>query len=244
MKGPYEIRVSADDQDEAWDRFLQETPGASHVQSTPWGRVKETLGWQARRLVALRRDSTVAGAQILVRHVPLLGRMGYVPSGPVVAEADPDLQTWFAGELLRCAQSMGIKVLAVQPPPFPSSHPEHLKAVGFRPSQAEMALTATTILDLSPDLDDILAAMKSKTRYNIRRGQRKGITVRSGTGEADVAQFHDILVATGKRQGFKPLSLEYLSTLVDTFESLGHCRLFLAEYQGEPVSGHVGHQLW
>ena len=57
-----------------------------------------------------------------------------------------------------------------------------------------MALTATTILDLSGDLEAILAQMKSKTRYNVRLSQRKGIVVREGT-EADIATFQPYIIS-------------------------------------------------
>ncbi|MEZ4515946.1 MAG: peptidoglycan bridge formation glycyltransferase FemA/FemB family protein [Chloroflexota bacterium] len=39
----------------------------------------------------------------------------------------------------------------------------------------------TILIDLRPSLDDIMAAMKQKTRYNIRLSKKKGVTVRHRT---------------------------------------------------------------
>jgi lipid II:glycine glycyltransferase (peptidoglycan interpeptide bridge formation enzyme) len=109
-----------------------------------------------------------------------------------------------------------------------------MRSAGFGDTHLKTALAATTILDLRPDPDDLMKAMKSKTRYNIRLGERSGVTVRLGTHQ-DVAVFHSMLMKTAERQGFVPNSLTHLE---DLHETLGDwCRIFLAEVDGRAVAG-------
>lgn len=230
-----ELRISREPEDARWDAFVAAVPGGHHVQSSAWGLVKATAGWRPVRVVVLREGAIVAGAQILTRPVPVIGSVGYLPSGPCFAEHDETLMGTMTEILRGLARRLRIKALFVQPPATAEAYAEHLAASGFRRSRVGMALTATTVLDLGPDLDDVLAGMKSKTRYNIRLSQRRGIVVREGT-ESDIPTFHRILAATGERQGFSPNDEAYFTDLTRILRARGHCKLFLAEHEGEAVS--------
>ena len=98
-----------------------------------------------------------------------------------------------------------------------------------------MVPTATLLIDLTKNLDDILAQMKRATRYGIRRSLREGITVREGT-ERDLSTFYCILVATSQRQQFSPYPEEYFIKMWRVLGPHGYIRLFLAEYEDETVS--------
>jgi lipid II:glycine glycyltransferase (peptidoglycan interpeptide bridge formation enzyme) len=64
-----------------WDDWLAAAPGGHHLQTSRWGCVKVGTGWRASRIL-LRRDGTlVGGCQLLVRAVPVLGALAYVPPG-------------------------------------------------------------------------------------------------------------------------------------------------------------------
>jgi lipid II:glycine glycyltransferase (peptidoglycan interpeptide bridge formation enzyme) len=108
--------------------------------------------------------------------------------------------------------------------------------MGFRPTSLELAPTATTIVDLEPDVEQILAKMPSKRRYNLRLSQRKGITVREGT-EADISTFYRLLQITGQRQSFVPEPEYYLAGMWRILYPHGNIRMFLAEWEGEAIAG-------
>jgi lipid II:glycine glycyltransferase (peptidoglycan interpeptide bridge formation enzyme) len=80
-----------------------------------------------------------------------------------------------------------------------------------------------------------MAAMDSKTRYNIRLSERKGVTVREGT-DGDLSTFYRLLLDTGARQEFTTYDEQYYSTVWHLYAPRGYARVFLAEYRGEPVS--------
>jgi lipid II:glycine glycyltransferase (peptidoglycan interpeptide bridge formation enzyme) len=235
LSAGYHIRISHAAEDPEWDAFLAETPGGHHVQTSLWAQVKAALGWRIARIVVTQGEHIVAGGQVLLRPLPVVGAIGYVPRGPLFAVDDPVLAELVINELHQVARVHRVQYLVVQPPCNGEALAHSLSTWGFRPSKIEVAPTATVVIDLSMDLDDILGQMKSKTRYNIRHGQRKGITVREGT-ERDLSTFHRLLVATSRRQKFPSEPEEYYVKMWRVLGSRGYAKLFLGELEGEPVS--------
>jgi hypothetical protein len=99
----------------AWDAFLEQV-GASHTQSSSWGQAKGSLGWRAVRVVARRGGDIVGGAQVLIRPVARLGRVGYIANGPVLGVADPALLDLLLRELRRTARCLRVQHVTLQPP--------------------------------------------------------------------------------------------------------------------------------
>jgi lipid II:glycine glycyltransferase (peptidoglycan interpeptide bridge formation enzyme) len=89
------------------------------------------------------------------------------------------------------------------------------------------------VLDLQPEPEGILAAMKPKTRYNIGLAARKGVTTRRGTA-ADLPAFNRLMQATSARNAFGVHSPSYYELAFRLFGD--EAGLFLAEYEGRPLS--------
>lgn len=234
----YQMRVSQEIEDRAWDTFLTRTPGGHHVQTSLWAQVKATLGWGVVRLTVTRKGEIVAGAQILIRQLPLIGAIGYVPRGPLLAVEDPLLARLVIHKLQQLAKTFRILYLIVQPPGNDKVVTQEMPQLGFQPSMRRVVPAATLVIDLTRDLDDILARMHKKTRYGIRRGQREGIVVREGT-EKDLDTFYNLMLATAQRRGFSAYPRSYYAEMWRLFRPHGFIRMFLAEYQGEVVTAHL-----
>lgn len=238
LKVGYQVRVSQATEDPEWDAFLAHTPGGHHVQTSLWAQVKALLGWQAVRVVVTQGELIVAGAQLLMRPLPLAGAIGYVPKGPLCALEDPMLARLVIDELHQVAKAHHSQCLVVQPPDNCKALADWLPRWGFKPSSLNVAPIATVLIDLSKDLDDILAQMGKNTRYGIRRSLREGLTVREGT-EGDLPTFYRILAAVGQRQQFSPGPEEYFVEMWRVLRPRGHIKLFLVECEGEAVSAHL-----
>lgn len=232
----FQVHVSREAEQSDWDAFLASAPGGHHAQTSLWAQAKTRLGWKVARVIASHRGRIAAGAQVLIRSLPLVGAVGYVAKGPVGAEECPELAGLVLREVHRLAQSWRMRYLAVQPHSRGHALARQLPGWGFWP-QATVAAqpTATILLDLADDLDTILAGMHASTRYNIRLGLRRGIAVRHGT-ERDLPTFCRLLEATGQRQGFAPEPEAYIRELYRLLAPRGWLELLVAEYQGEPVS--------
>lgn len=156
----YQVRVSDELEEPDWDAFLATTPGGHHVQTSLWARVKAPLGWRVARIIVTRGERIAAGAQLLLRSLPLIGSIGYVPKGPLFAVDDPVLTRLVIRELHRVARAYRTQYLVLQPPADGEALAQQLPRWGFRPSSVEVTPTATVLLDLTQDLDDLLAQMK------------------------------------------------------------------------------------
>jgi len=227
---------AADDQ--RWDDFLATVPGGNHTQTSLWGRVKATMGWRAVRVVAERHDRVAGGAQILYRRIPAVGAVGYVSRGPVLADDDSALGALLMDEVERTARTLGIRALAVQAPGTTDRWPAYLAARGYVEADTQVAPRATVILDVRPEPDEILAAMTSKTRYNIRLSGRRSVAVREG-GVDDLDTYYQLLRATASRQRFTPYPKEYFLAMWRALTPGGHIRLALAEVDGVAVSAQL-----
>ena len=98
-------------------------------------------------------------------------------------------------------------------------------------------------LDITPPLQDILAQMKSKTRYNIRYAARKGVKVVRSRRKQDLSVFYALLQETAARDGFAVRDLSYFESMWDYLIEAGLAQLFLA-YHGElPLAGAIAFRL-
>lgn len=224
---------------ESWDCFVTSHAQAHLLQTCSWGELKSRFGWSSDR-VALTSPSQalVCGAQILYRRLPFqLGTLAYVPKGPVVDWQDVSQTTHTITALDHAARTRGAIALTIEP--GLSDSPEQAERVtraGFVPGAASIQPRRTLLVDLTPDDEVILAAMKSKTRYNIRLSARKGVTVRQGTA-ADVETFNKLMAETGARNRFGVRSPSYYRAAFDLFVQREQVGFFLAEYQGQPLAG-------
>ena len=221
--------------EQTWNRFVQNAPGGHHVQSAEWAAIKGHLGWGSTRVCVWRDGEIVAGAQMLLRPLSILGAAGYVPKGGVFGEYSERNAADLVAALHRAAREHRVRFLIVQPADNGHRFAEYLQRSRFAPSSVRAIPVATTRIDLSQSLDAIMKNMKSKTRYNVRLAGRKGVVVRDGT-LADLARFHGMLQATAERQGFSDYPLAYFEKMWAEFAPQGQLKLFVAEHEGEPLS--------
>jgi len=197
--------------------------------------VKAINNWKAIRILITKEEQIIAGAQLLIRSITPLFAVAYLTKGPVLIEEDPSIAKTIIRDVIHISQENHIQLLAIQPANNGAAISSLLLECGFQPSSLELAPAASLVLDLTPTEDEILSQMKRQTRQNIRRSEREGITVRDGNA-TDMDTFYRLHVATARRQRFPPYSLQYFQRLWDVFEPYDHIGLFLAEYNGVPIS--------
>jgi lipid II:glycine glycyltransferase (peptidoglycan interpeptide bridge formation enzyme) len=90
----------------------------------------------------------------------------------------------------------------------------------------------TFVVDITKSEEELLAAMKSKTRYNVRLAEKKGVRVFQSSDEKYRAAFVDLVTGTADRKGITPHPRKYYETMLGTL--LGeHAMLFVAEHEGD-----------
>jgi lipid II:glycine glycyltransferase (peptidoglycan interpeptide bridge formation enzyme) len=220
-----------------WDAWVSAAPGGHHLQTSGWGYVKAGVGWRATRFLLRKGSELVGGCQLLTRNVPPLGRMGYVPRGPVLSSRDADLADATLVALRDHARRHRIAVVKIQPPVDRADLPALLESRGLLASALHTAPAASVVVDVGPDRDEdvIFGAMRATTRRRVRQARKRGVTVRSG-GSDDLPVLQAIIEATARRQGFAPYPEDYYRRLWAAFGVSGNARLVIAEHEGVPLS--------
>ena len=223
---------------EEWDEFTRRPPSGHLLQSWTWGELKARFGWYPVRIAAMEDNQILAGVQVLFRSLPAGLRTAYVPKGPLIDPAARD--TAVVATLMRalhdaCRRQHAISLKMEPDWPEATGARSWLEAQGFIGSAETVQPRRTVIVALTASEDDILAQMKSKTRYNIRLAQRKGVVVRQGTAE-HVPPFHQLLQVTGQRAGFGVHTRAYYTQAWQLFAARETAALFLADHQDRTLA--------
>jgi lipid II:glycine glycyltransferase (peptidoglycan interpeptide bridge formation enzyme) len=214
------------------------------LQSWEWGEFKSRYGWSPTRLLFEIDSRRGAGSILRRRAAPLpFDRLRtlpfsilYVPKGPLLDYDDPLLLDAVLAELERIAREQRAIFVKIDPDVLANhdTTTSLLRRRGWQPSQEQIQFRNTLHTDLRPDDDAILAAMKSKTRYNIRYAGRKGVEVRCSD---DLGLFYRMYAETGRRDGFLVRPFAYYQDAWGMFIEAGLAQLFIAWYEGEPLAG-------
>ena len=233
-----------------WGSHLAALGGAHLLQSWDWGEFKARHGWTARRFVWEASGRPVAAASVLRR-----GRLPailYVPRGPTLDWANASVRGQVLGDLERLARQERAIFVKIDPAvvtadgPPDSAEPcptgetvrADLLAHGWQFSSGQVQFRNTVQLDLLRPEADVLAAMKQKTRYNIRLAARRGVRVRPGA-VADLPQLYHMYAETSLRDGFAIRAAGYYQDAWGTFMAAGQAQPFLADVGGEIVAGVI-----
>ncbi len=201
------------------------------LQSPCWGALKSQFGWTRHEVLLTDRRIP---AQILFRSLPAGLKLAYVPKGPPVDWHDPHQRQQALRELPLLARRRGVLFLKVEPDALPAASLQTaFREAGFVPARPVQPVN-TIVLDITPPEEAILAAMKSKTRYNIRLAARKGVQVREGTAD-DLPTFFRLVQITARRDGFAVHTPDYYRTAYHAFPPENRA-LLLATFRGEPLA--------
>ena len=219
-----------------WDSFVVNARGGDLVQSTLWAAAKRPLGFEAHQLVARDDAGQILGcAQLLLRRMGVLGAVGYIARGPLLASGAEDRSAEVLVEIERAARRLAVRHLIIQPPAGGEVMADALAAHGYSADAPEVGPSATLLLDLAPDIDSLFAGTSASTRRSIRQAGRRGVCMRTGDA-GDIELFHRLHSATAARRGFTPLSIAYLRHHWEALHAREATRLIFACHEGAPLA--------
>jgi lipid II:glycine glycyltransferase (peptidoglycan interpeptide bridge formation enzyme) len=238
----------------AWVRLLAETPGSDVAQLPGWATLRGTVGYCARYVFVYAGETEhghgfdpevdgelVGGAQVLERALPALGRVGYIPYGPVISErlsGRTAVRAAVVEALAGAVNELGrsrVRMLFVQPPPGAESLSGALLERGFRISDAGITPSHTLRVDLSLDHATLRARLSKRLRTWTNRWESRGVRVRAAT-DADLPTVARLIAQSGEHQGFAAADVGYLRTLLTELPGgVG----FIGELNGVPVAAAV-----
>lgn len=243
-----------------WNTKIEGLPGAHALQTWEWGQVKSRFGWEPYTLLWRDEAGDVCAAALLLRRRVTLGSLNlplsvmYVPRGPLLDWSDLPLVKQVLDDLKTFARKHWGVFLKIDPD-LPvgfgipgedgsADHPaglsvrDHLIDDGWLFSDEQIQFRNTVHVDLTKDENTLLMGMKSKTRYNIRLAERRGVTVRGG-GINDIDLLYRMYAHTAVRDDFLIRGKAYYQAVWQTFFHAGLAEPLVAEVEGEPVGGAV-----
>jgi lipid II:glycine glycyltransferase (peptidoglycan interpeptide bridge formation enzyme) len=216
------------------------------LQSGFWGRFKQDHGWQPHsfRVSVAGAEAKSFGILVLTRGFFRLFTIAYVPFGPVL---DPGSER---GDFL---SSLARSLRAHLPPStlflrfdLPWSRAGEPPVARGRPrvtkSASDMQPASTVVVDIRPPLEQVLGAMKSKTRYNVRLASKKGVRVEEG-GPGDFDAWYALYQETARRDRIAIHSPGYYRDLLEGSPrypgAKPSVKLLLARHEGDLLAGNI-----
>lgn len=92
----------------------------------------------------------------------------------------------------------------------------------------------TLMINLEAKIENILAQMKQKGRYNILQAEKAGVYVRKAD-ESELDNFYEMLIETAERDGFHLHDKEFYSAFLELLG--GKARLYVAHKENEFLGG-------
>ncbi|MFA6005366.1 MAG: peptidoglycan bridge formation glycyltransferase FemA/FemB family protein [Patescibacteria group bacterium] len=107
----------------------------------------------------------------------------------------------------------------------------------YEKSNSRVFAEHTFVVDLNLPEDKLLANMKSKTRYNIRLAEKKGVVVRDVTNQQDgFDTFYELYKQTIQRQNYLGHSYEYHKTVFERMRI--YSTLLIAYFEDKPLAAY------
>lgn len=243
----YTTRIIDISEKERFDDFVRSHPKGHFLQTWEWGQVKKSMGWEPLPLI-LEEDGAIRASLLILKRklpLPIVDKcIFYAPRGPVVDVDSEELCRLLLDGAGKVAKAHGAIFLKIDPDVKKSNQgfEQILKNCGLVRNETGLDFEGVQPnfvfrLDITPSEVELLENMHAKTRYNIRLASRKGVTIREAVDKKDLEHFYTILVETARRDKFLIRGYEYFETIWNQMVESGMAKVFLAEHEGEPVSG-------
>ncbi|MDR0950307.1 MAG: peptidoglycan bridge formation glycyltransferase FemA/FemB family protein [Candidatus Ancillula sp.] len=178
------LKIKEINNQETWDNYISNNNGHP-LQLWGWGEVKTQsisgeTNWEVKRIAAIDESSNaqiiLGAAQILFRKAPSpLGKLAYIPRGPVVAKTSPNFENIFS-LFKQYAKEQGSFTLKIEPDW--KEIPEQLNKLNFTQSSTNIFISNTLALNTS---DPKWYSLENKSNSISRLNQKNKAKPTTGT---------------------------------------------------------------
>lgn len=237
------------------DKFNESDRKGHIFQTSYWAELKKD--WKKKFIAGYDNDNNmVITATILLRKAPYINKyMGYIPRSFTCDYNNKKLLIEFTEYLREFAKKNNISFITIDPDIHLKENEEalsegteiknFLKSLGYKNTDSKNfeAIQPNFVFRLPLSTEgnkmDIKKAVfkkfSSKTRYNIKVAEERGLSVevydKETLNEDVLDRFHEIMVTTGKRDNFLVRHREYFKDMIDYLYP--HCRLYMVKYSYE-----------
>ncbi len=235
---------------ETLNTFVSNSRDGQFLQTWEWGEFQKSLGRQIWRVGVYKSAGELRAVATIVSH-PLPFGLSYLycPYGPVFLN---DSSTPQREEIIKLVLTK-LRSITVETKNyleiFARIEPriEWEQIGNFFQNLKIKKTTAvqpqdTQIINLKTTPEELLKQMHSKTRYNIRLAEKKGVKIREAREKSDFEIFWKLMQITTKRDGFHSHEKSYYESLWQSFYTTSNnnmnlsVKILLAESDDKPVA--------
>lgn len=240
------------DQAAELDAFVLQQPNCHFMQTSAWGRVKEGWGWTG--ILCRDEKGEIIGSMAILEHRIRHMHTGflYAPRGPIFRDGDYATLEALVDAMRALAEKRGDYMIRIDPmlEETDTAFLDEVRRLGFTVNQAsDFSLFQPRmcyVLDLQGFTPESLLAYYNKTkRYDIRRAERNGATVRLGD-VSDIPVFYRMMLATAAKNGFTARPQQYYAHFLEALGPMA--KLYLAEKDGviiaASITAELGNRVW
>lgn len=160
----------------------------------------------------------------------------YCPYGP--SFDNPNSFELAVKSLTKLGKKLGVTFVRIEPTDatvIPYLRDNHWRKVDYQSLNPEH----TIVVDLSPNIDEIISRMSQTNRNIYRNYNKKGVIIHSSTDPNDINIFLNLIKKVATRTGMKPHSDGYFTTQAKVLFPIGSAKLFYATLDDTPISASI-----
>jgi lipid II:glycine glycyltransferase (peptidoglycan interpeptide bridge formation enzyme) len=206
---------------------LQNNLALHPMQTWEWGEARSQMGVRVEKMVV--NDSIF---QMTIHSVPYTSySIGYLPRSVV-----PTATT--LRQLYQFGKKNKLIFIKLEPYVDYAAHIDtSIDGAKVIPSAHPLFPEWTQTLDLTPPEDLLMKNLKSKTRYNIRLAEKKGVTISEMNTDEGFAIFSQLYFETCRRQHYHGHTPEYHRVLWNALKS-SQAKILIAFYNKQPLAAY------
>lgn len=244
-----EKELSVEEQE--YEEFIQNNEMCDFEQSLAWNKIKTY--WTNEQIIIKRNKEIKLTINVLIRKIPIFGKIMYVPRGPIGDIYTEDILEELTTKLRELAKKVKAFVVLMEPDIRVDDKKfiKNAQKLGYKINsnsksfREEIQARHNLRLNLKDKTEEeVFNSFASKTRYNIRLSTKKGVEIKE-LGKDGIEEFYELLKITGNRDGFIIRPIEYYKELFKYFDGL---TVLIAYYENTPIAGIMpltyGNKTW
>lgn len=228
LAGEGSLEVRKIDSKEVWEGFIATQSQANFLQSWNWGVFHQKMGHQVHYL-GLFHNGRQIGDSLCVVENARRGRYLTIAGGPIINASDfnQTMLGFFIQNISRIAKEEGCVFIRLRPQDVDLVGMRNIyRAQGLIKAPMHVTADLTWQVDLSSSQDELLKQMRKTTRYEIRRGEKLGLSVKTSSNPEDLEGFYHQQLYLAKKHKFVPFSKKFLTEQFKAFVADNQALLF------------------
>jgi lipid II:glycine glycyltransferase (peptidoglycan interpeptide bridge formation enzyme) len=248
------IKIKPITDEKSWQDFEKIRAPHTFLQTWEWGAAQELLGNKIFRL-GIYGNGKIQGTAFAYKISARRGSFLFCPHGPSIdwkcSEFPQNTKKTkyenfdnfraLAGYLRELGKSERVGFVRISSlAPDNDDMKKLFRDSGFISAPVHMMHPENAwILDIDRPEEEIIGAMKKRTRYSIRKAEKDGIKITTSANPADVRLFYEMYLETARRQKFVPFSESYIRREFEIFRKNNKALMFFAYFKGKLISAAV-----